>query len=103
MSNEWWAFVQQTARGASQHAIARAVGVSASSVNRWRSSRPKPSSVRLFAEAYGVSVIDAMVAAGHLNDGDSENDPSVLREQRDALAAAYADLLTKVRELGGAA
>ncbi|MEQ7008374.1 helix-turn-helix domain-containing protein [Actinopolymorpha sp. B17G11] len=96
----WWNYVQIVTEGASFYAIGRTVGRSPSTIMRWRHSTPKPATVRAFAQAYGVSVIDAMVAAGHLDADDT--DPAVLREQRDEIARAYTELLAKVRALGGA-
>lgn len=76
----WWDYVQRVTRRASQHEIARRLGISPSSVNRWRNSDPKPESVRTFAVEYGRPVPEAFVAAGYMQpeDVDSAADMSGL-------------------------
>lgn len=62
----WIDYVRQHAGGDDDTAIGRRIGVSGASVGRWRTSAPKPESVRAFAAAYQVSVLEAFVAAGFL-------------------------------------
>lgn len=56
--------------------IAEKVGVSASTVGRWRTGEidPKPRQVAAFARAYGKSPLAALVAAGYLSEEDLEGD-----------------------------
>lgn len=69
----WWDYVEQITRRASQHEIARRLGISPSSVNRWKTSDPKPESVRTFAVEYGRPVPEAFVAAGYMRPEDVED------------------------------
>ncbi|MEQ4209876.1 helix-turn-helix transcriptional regulator [Actinopolymorpha sp. B9G3] len=68
----WWNYVQRITRRSSQHEIARRLGISPSSVNRWKTSDPKPESVRALAVEYGRPVPEAFVAAGYMEPGDVE-------------------------------
>ncbi|HZC25507.1 MAG TPA: helix-turn-helix transcriptional regulator [Actinopolymorphaceae bacterium] len=69
-SMSWWEYVQRVTRRGSQHEIARRIGISPSSVNRWKTSDPKPESVRALAVEYGRPVQEAFVAAGYLQPED---------------------------------
>jgi transcriptional regulator with XRE-family HTH domain len=62
----WWGYVQDVTGRASQQEIARRMGVAPSSVNRWKSSEPKPETVRAFAVAFERPVAEAFIAAGYL-------------------------------------
>jgi hypothetical protein len=66
----WWDYVQQVTGGASQAEIAHRLGISPSSVGRWKTSDPKPESVRTFAVEYRRPVAEAFVAAGYLQPAD---------------------------------
>ena len=70
----WWRYVQKIAHRHSAHEIARRVGLSASSVSRWRESAPKPETVRAFARAYGRPVIEAFIAAGYMQPEDLDKE-----------------------------
>lgn len=63
----WWDFVIQTA-GGNQSEIGRRMGISQPTVSQWRTSTPRPETVRRFAEAYRVPVIKAFIAAGYLSE-----------------------------------
>lgn len=69
----WWDYVQRITRRASQHEIARRVGISPSSVNRWKTSDPKPESVRALAVEFGRPVPEAFVAAGYMQPEDVDD------------------------------
>lgn len=60
----WWIFVQQTSGDAKQQDIANKVGIDQSHISRWKQGYPPgvPFVVK-FAEAYGRSVLEALVAA----------------------------------------
>lgn len=64
----WWNYVRETAGTDNQADIARKVGVSQPSISQWRTSTPKPESVRAFAQAYGRPVVEAVIAAGILTE-----------------------------------
>lgn len=64
----WWDYVMEVTNFASQSEIARRVGISQPSVSQWRSSSPKDTTIRAFAEAYDVPVIWAFIAAGWLTE-----------------------------------
>jgi transcriptional regulator with XRE-family HTH domain len=68
----WWDYVQRITRRSSQHEIARRLGISPSSVNRWKTSDPKPESVRALAVEYGRPVPEAFIAAGYMEPEDVE-------------------------------
>lgn len=75
-SMSWWEYVQRVTRRGSQHEIARRIGISPSSVNRWKTSDPKPESVRALAVEYGRPVQEAFVAAGYLQPEDVDESAS---------------------------
>ena len=66
----WWNYVQRVTGGASRAEIAHRLGISPSSVGRWKTSEPKPESVRTFAVEYRRPVAEAFVAAGFLQPAD---------------------------------
>jgi len=86
---EWWSYVQRATDGQSQHEIARRLGVSASSVSRWRTSNPKPETVRAFAVAYQRQVREAFVAAGFLQ-------PEDLQPAHDSSAQSTAETAERI-------
>lgn len=101
---KWWAYVRKVARRHSAHEIARRAGLSASSVIRWKSSEPKPETVRAFAVAYGRPVQEAFIAAGFLHPEDlrmaqvDEDGPLTVEEAIERIWALDA-LPEKTREL----
>ncbi len=50
----WWAYVQRHSRGSTNVAIAAAVGITASSVGRWKVSTPDPAHTAAFARPMDV-------------------------------------------------
>lgn len=64
----WWNFVVATAGTDNQSEIARRMGITQPSVSQWKSSRPKPETVELFARNYGVPYIRALIAAGYITE-----------------------------------
>ena len=74
--------MQQVSNRARQQEIARRLGVAPSSVNRWKTSGPKPETVRAFAVAYGRPVAEAFLAAGYLRPEDVRTTPGAHLPQR---------------------
>jgi hypothetical protein len=68
----WWEYVERVAGTTNQTEIARRVGLSQPSVNRWRTSLPKSENVITFAKAYGRPPLEALLAAGIVSDEDIE-------------------------------
>ncbi len=68
-----------TARPDNDKVIAQKVGVSPSTIGRWRSGDidPKPRQVVAFARAYGKSPLGALVSAGYLSEEDLEEELSL--------------------------
>lgn len=62
----WWAYVLSTSENATPSEIARKIGVSQSSVWRWKESSPSVAGVRSFAQGYERPVLEAFVHAGFL-------------------------------------
>ncbi|MEQ4208863.1 helix-turn-helix transcriptional regulator [Actinopolymorpha sp. B9G3] len=87
----WWEYVQDVTGRASQQEIARRLGIASSSVNRWKSSDPRPETVRAFAVAFGRPVAEAFVAAGHLR-------PEDLKDTGDAASVRRGSGLLPVEE-----
>lgn len=74
MTNTWWEYVERIG-GPNQSAIAkrmteRGASITPASINRWRDSVPKTSSVRAFAMTYDRPVVEAFIAAGFLAESD---------------------------------
>lgn len=77
MTNQTWTrYLRATAHPDNDTVIAGKVGVSSSTIGRWRSGDidPKPRQVVAFARAYGKSPLAALVAAGYLSEEDLEGD-----------------------------
>lgn len=66
----WWEYVQKVTGGAKQTAIAERTGIAQSSVNRWQTVIPKSENVISFAKAYNRPPLEALLAAGIVNDDD---------------------------------
>lgn len=68
MSREWIAYLERTAPGATQKALAEAAGVDQSTVSRWRRGQgePAPETAIRLARKIGAEPLGALVAAGHL-------------------------------------
>lgn len=62
----WWEYVQRVSGGATNTAIAELIGVTPSSVARWKDSRPDPARARDFAIAFDRPVLEAFIEAGFL-------------------------------------
>jgi transcriptional regulator with XRE-family HTH domain len=65
-ASDWWSYVLRTSANGSPSEIARRIGVSQSSVWRWKESSPSVTGVRAFAQGYDRPVLEAFVAAGFL-------------------------------------
>lgn len=67
--NSWSLFIDATARGEYNNAIAERTGVDPATIGRWRTGAvdPKPRQVVAYARAYGESPIQALIAAGYLD------------------------------------
>lgn len=86
----WWEYVQEVAGTTNQTEIARRLGLSQPSVNRWKTSVPKSENVITFAKAYGRPPLEALLAAGVVSDEDVQltQVPANLSEvETDALLA----------------
>ena len=90
----WWTYVTHTTGGASQTDIAKKVGISGSSITRWRDSAPKPENVASFARAYSRPVLEAFVAAGFLSPEDANQTPAAAA---DPTALSDSQLLEEIK------
>lgn len=71
MTNKTWrAFIDTHSRNETNAAIAKRLGIAASNITRWRAgtSTPDPQKAVDFANAYKVSPLSALVAAGYLEE-----------------------------------
>jgi len=75
--NQWQKWLDETINGASDREVAIAVGeiFSNGSLSRWRRENATPSAEALIAiaRAYDANPIDALAAAGYLDDGDIQS------------------------------
>jgi transcriptional regulator with XRE-family HTH domain len=67
----WWEFVVKTAGTDNQSEIARKMGIAQPSVSQWKKSTPKLETVRQFAEAYNIPLIDAHIGAGFITEAEA--------------------------------
>lgn len=67
----WWAYVMEVSGNASHTSIASKVGLSQPSVSQWRTSRPRPTTIRAFAAAYNRPVVEAFIGAGLLTEDEA--------------------------------
>ncbi|MCQ9384376.1 hypothetical protein [Brevibacterium moorei] len=72
----WTNWMRETSGGASNADIARTTGRSYVTVSKWRTVTPSVESVIAFADAYGASRAEALVAAGYLRPDDLTGPPS---------------------------
>lgn len=90
---QWGAFVRAVAGGHSQATIAQSAGITQPTASRWLSGETGPTvaaAVRL-ARAYGVSPVQALMAAGFLTKEDTEIPPFSPRQaSTEALVAELA-------------
>lgn len=73
---QWWEYVQKVSGGATSTAIAQLIGVTPSSVARWKDSRPDPARARDFARAYKRPVLEAFISAGFLTPAEAGQLPA---------------------------
>jgi transcriptional regulator with XRE-family HTH domain len=64
----WNEYVQRHAHGAKQEVIAAKIGVTSSTVGRWkdRDIQPRANHVVAFARAYGRAPVEALIHAGYI-------------------------------------
>lgn len=64
----WSSYIDATAGGALNNAIADRIGVDPATIGRWRTGAvdPKPRQVVAYARAFGLSPIQALIAAGYI-------------------------------------
>lgn len=64
----WWSYVKSVAGTEDGRTIARAAGVSASQVSRWRTGKHRPDADQVirFARHYHRSPVEALVAAEYI-------------------------------------
>jgi transcriptional regulator with XRE-family HTH domain len=60
----WWQYVVKVIGTDNQSEIARRVGLSQPTVRAWKTSAPKPESLRKFAEATGRPILEAQIVLG---------------------------------------
>jgi hypothetical protein len=65
----WSEWVERVAGNAAQSEISRRTGIAQTSIGRWRvGGKPTAGNIATFARAYGVKVVDALIAAGLLTE-----------------------------------
>lgn len=69
-TTKWQSFIELHSRTENNAAIAKRLGIAASNITRWRKgeSLPDPQKAVDFANAYGLSPLAALVAAGYLDE-----------------------------------
>ncbi|WP_230067770.1 helix-turn-helix transcriptional regulator [Arthrobacter cryoconiti] len=72
----WIKYVTRHAKGETQSAIAKNIGVSGATISRWQSFAPRPENVTAFARAYNRPVLEAFVAAGFLTPKEAKEHPT---------------------------
>lgn len=102
----WWQFIERqlAARGWTQSDLARAIGVSSSSVSRWavNTDPPRMDTIRAVSDALDLPIVNLMVEAGLIDksevpDGSLDcdvltalaQDPKLRREDVKYLSALY--------------
>lgn len=77
--NTWSEYVRSLAGTEPQESVGEKVGVSGSTISRWRNgkSKPVPAEAASFAVKYGGNVLEAFVAAGFLTDEEAGIQPPV--------------------------
>lgn len=81
----WAEYVKKLTGGESQDAVGEKVGVSGSTISRWRAGkRPgDPAEVAALAQAYGGDVLEAFIAAGYLTHAQAGLEDALERKIRD--------------------
>lgn len=77
MTNETWTrYLRATTESDNDITVAEKVGVSSSTIGRWKDGKidPKPRQVVALARAYGKNPLGALIAAGYLEQGDIEGE-----------------------------
>lgn len=80
----WPSYVRRITQGLDRKAIAAAAGMNVSGVSRWlnEATRPSPEKVISFARGLHHSPIEALLAAGYLEDTDIGGDFGVEGDRR---------------------
>jgi transcriptional regulator with XRE-family HTH domain len=101
----WIAYVVQHADGLPQAAISRRTKIAQPTLSRWLSGEREPDAraVVRFARAFGLNVIEALVAAEVITDDEARMKPQ-RRLVRDASKLSTDELVAELsRRAGGAA
>lgn len=86
-SNIWWEYVRSVAGPVKQQEIAARADIDQSHFSRWKAGHaPTVGMVAKFARAYGVNVLEALVAAGMITEAEAD-----LREVRVADLSTLSD------------
>jgi len=71
MPESWWEYVQRVSAHAPNKDIAAATQTDASTITRWKQGdNPRAETVVAFARAYGRPPVEALLAAGYLEEED---------------------------------
>lgn len=101
----WIEYVQRHAHGAKQEEIAAKIGVTSSTVGRWkdRNVQPRANQVVAFARAYGRAPVEALIHAGYITPEEVgiaiETATSMSEVSDAALVAELAGRLAEFRRL----
>lgn len=67
--SEWWKWLRDISRAATNVEIANRVGVSGATVGNWaRGSRPAAEQVIMAARVYGANALAGLIAAGYMTE-----------------------------------
>lgn len=96
MSRDWIAYLNHTAPGATQKALADAAGVDQSTVSRWKRGQgaPAPETAIHLARKIGAEPLGALVAAGHL----TADEANAIVSHHEPAAITDAELLDILRD-----
>jgi hypothetical protein len=96
MNDQWAKWVRETTGGASSRVVAGRIDRSHTTALKWMHD-PSPEAVMAFAHAYGANVIEALIAAGWLNDVE-ESERAIVRKLPSVKLAAELYRRALVRE-----
>jgi hypothetical protein len=102
MPETWWEYVTRISDGAAQKDIGPAAGVVPSQVSRWvKGSNPDAKHVIRFARHYQRPQVEALIAAGYLNEDEAAGIAQLTMSVRDmsseGLASEIGSLVAELR------